>query len=174
MSDVVFVLGAGASKEGGAPLMAEFLDVADHLWRSNSVKEKNQHFENVFKGRGALQAIHSKSQLDFNNIESVFATFEMAKILEKMPGHSLTQINDLIISLKELIVETLQSTLVFPVKRDHVVSPNPYDSFCDLLEFLATETTPNLKVSIITFNYDLAIDYALYRNRVVPNYGLIE
>lgn len=31
MSDVVFILGAGASRMGGAPLMNDFLDVAQSL-----------------------------------------------------------------------------------------------------------------------------------------------
>jgi hypothetical protein len=31
MSEIMFVLGAGASKEAGAPLMGEFLDAADDI-----------------------------------------------------------------------------------------------------------------------------------------------
>lgn len=43
MSNVVFILGAGASKQSGAPLMANFLDVASDLLRSNSVEEKEKN-----------------------------------------------------------------------------------------------------------------------------------
>lgn len=55
MSNTVFVLGAGTSKGGGAPLMAKFLDVADNL-----------------------QPVHSKPQLDLNNIVSVLAALEIS------------------------------------------------------------------------------------------------
>jgi len=33
MSKTVFILGAGASKQSGVPLMGEFLDVEDIIWK---------------------------------------------------------------------------------------------------------------------------------------------
>ena len=39
MSQVVIILGAGASKAAGAPLMADFLDTAFSLWKTNQVRE---------------------------------------------------------------------------------------------------------------------------------------
>lgn len=49
MSDVVFILGAGASKQNGAPLMADFLDVASKIWRMGSVAGSEEHFARVFR-----------------------------------------------------------------------------------------------------------------------------
>jgi hypothetical protein len=39
MSEIVFILGAGASKNAGAPLMANFLDKADELRKEGKLDE---------------------------------------------------------------------------------------------------------------------------------------
>lgn len=57
MSNTVFVLGAGASKIAGAPLMKEFLDTAYGLWRTNAIpKPADECFKAVFEAIAALQA----------------------------------------------------------------------------------------------------------------------
>lgn len=66
--------------------MFDFLDVASDLLRSNAVQEKRSEFEQVFSAIGALQAVHSKAQLDLNNIESIFTVLELGKIIQKIPG----------------------------------------------------------------------------------------
>lgn len=170
MSSVVFILGAGASAQGGAPLMANFLDVADQLWKSGEVKDKADRFKAVFKGQAALQSVHSKSELDITNIEAVFAAFEMAKLLQKMPGHNSKKTNDLIIALKEVIVETLNLTIQFPANDRGVHAPPPYDSFCELLKFLLKDTKPIHTIAIITFNYDMAADFAMHSHGMGPDY----
>ena len=35
MSDIVFILGAGASRQAGAPLMNDFIDTAESLLRAD-------------------------------------------------------------------------------------------------------------------------------------------
>ena len=59
MSDIVFILGAGASKRAGAPLMNDFLDVANDLWKLGFVKDADEQFQNVFSGISELQKVHS-------------------------------------------------------------------------------------------------------------------
>jgi hypothetical protein len=71
MATTVFILGAGASHEGGAPLMAEFLDVARELRVGNEKLPFANSFDIVFNAISALQKVHSKAQLDIRNIESV-------------------------------------------------------------------------------------------------------
>ena len=73
MSSVVFILGAGASRRAGVPLMSNFLDVAYDLWKTGQVDDVKESFESVFEGRELLQQVLSKSRLDIHNIESVFA-----------------------------------------------------------------------------------------------------
>ena len=119
MSNVVFILGAGASRQCGAPLMFDFLDVASNLLRSNAVQEKRAEFERVFAAIGALQAVHSKAQLDLNNIESIFTVLELGRIIQRVPGLSAEQIPEAIAALKDLIVKTLEVTMRFPTKDQY-------------------------------------------------------
>jgi len=172
MSNIVFILGAGASKQCGAPLMEDFLDKAHDLYQLNLVSDKKVDFENVYKAIAALQAVHSKSQLDLKNIESIFTAFEVAKILNKLPGYKNSEISKLIESLKELIVTTLEKTIDFPINNENYDSPEPYGKFCSLLRYLNDRARPKRDFSIITFNYDIAIDFSLYNENFDYYYNL--
>lgn len=92
MANTVFILGAGASYQAGVPLMNDFLDVAYNLWRTGEAKDFDQQFASVFRGRSALQQVHSKSQLNIQNIESVFAAFEMGKTLQKFSDSTMKKL----------------------------------------------------------------------------------
>lgn len=172
MSDVVFILGAGASKQCGAPLMADFLDVASRLLRTRAVENSKDHFERVFRAIGALQVVHSKSQLDLTNIESIFTALEISNLLGKLPTFESSEIPAVISSLKELIVKTLESTISFPTQDSYICVPEPYDKFAELVEYLRGEAFPQHTVSVITFNYDIAADTALFRAGLGPDYGI--
>jgi hypothetical protein len=153
--------------------MKEFLDKAEELWRVNAIpKPADERFETVFKARAALQAVHSKAELDLDNIESVFTTCEMARTLGRFPGKTEAEIDDLIRALKVVIVQTLERTVLFPVERGAIVSPPPYGAFAELVRHLREEARPRHKVSIITFNYDIAADYSLYQNGLAVDYAL--
>jgi hypothetical protein len=172
MSNVVFVLGAGCSNECGAPLMANFLDVASYLHSTGEVRDKAPHFERVFKAIGKLQAVHSKSQLDLTNIESIFNAFEIANTIGKLPGFETAEIPGVISSLKEVIVTTLEQTIKFPFQGSHITNaPQTYQQLTELLQYIVNDAAPKHTVSVITFNYDIAIDIALYMARMGPDYG---
>jgi len=170
MSNIVFILGAGASQQCGAPLMNDFLDKAYRLWKTDEYPEKNEHFKKVFDSIGALYAVHSKSELDLINIESVFNTLEIAEVLGKLPGHKKQDIPGVIDSLKELIAATLEKTIKFPVLRNNIRPAEPYGAFAKLLRYLISDAHPAQTVSIITFNYDIALDLALYIERLGVDY----
>jgi hypothetical protein len=172
MSNIVFVLGAGCSGECGAPLMANFLDIASYLHSTGQVSDKVPHFEKVFKAIGKLQLVHSKSQLDLNNIESVFTAFEVANTIGKLPGFTPDEIPEVIASLKVVIVETLQQTIKFPYRGSHIDASEPYKYFAELLKHIMIDAFPKRTVSVITFNYDIALDMALYRAQTGLDYGL--
>ena len=96
---VVIILGAGASRDAGAPLMSNFLDVAERLlWSGDLTPEDEKSFEAVFQGLVPLQAVYAKSYLELGNIEAVFAAFEMAELLDiplhADPTFSLTQVRN--------------------------------------------------------------------------------
>jgi hypothetical protein len=158
MSEIVFVLGAGASKMAGAPLMANFLDVADDLRKQNLAKEVLEDFDLVFKARAELQKAHSKAQLDIMNLESVFAAFEMAKLLERLGPLTPEEISRLSKAMRTLIVTTLELSINLPVRDRRVRPPSPYESFSGLIRVLVKARRT---VSVITLNYDLCLDYAL-------------
>src|SRR5205809_156403 len=103
MPTSIFLLGAGASKAAGAPLMAEFLSMARNLRRSGLPTEFHAAFDLVFQAMAALQAVHSKATLDFNNVESLFSAFEVAKTLDKLPGYTSENIDAVIEALKTVI-----------------------------------------------------------------------
>ena len=170
MSNVVFILGAGASRQCGAPLMADFLDVASDLLRSNAVQEKRTEFEKVFAAIGALQAVHSKAQLDLNNIESIFTVLELGRIIQKVPSLSTEQIPEAIAALKELIVKTLEVTMKFPTNEQYIGVPQPYEDFASLITHLYQDAFPSQTAAVISFNYDIAADMAMYRANLGPDY----
>lgn len=172
MSNVVFILGAGASQQCGAPLMNNFLDKAKDLWNLNKVKDRHHYFQDVFKAIASLQAVHSKSQLDLNNIESIFTAFEIANILKKLPHYTPEKIPELIKALKEVIVGTLEQTIEIPLRANGVQAPKPYGEFSDLLSFIIKEAKPSRDISILTFNYDIALDLALHLKGLEYQYAL--
>jgi len=171
MAKVVFILGAGASQLAGAPLMANFLEVADDLFRSSQTGEKKTDFERVFEARGKLQAVHSKSTLDISNIEVVFNALELARVIGKFPGGDDSYVNETLASLQKVISFTLEKTIRFPVVEMRVKPPKPYQEFAELVQHLQRDAIPNQTVAVITFNYDVAVDYSLHHNSLRPDYG---
>lgn len=174
MADVVFILGAGASKKAGAPLMTEFLDVADMLWKTKRVDGDDAgKFRKVFEGIGSLQQIYSKANLDISNVESVFAAFEMGKTLGRFVGCEGSEIDELVAAMRVLIVRTLEETVTFPVGGDNSIRPpKPYDKFVGLVKSMREKWSPERTVAVITFNYDIALDYAFNFEGQPIDYGL--
>jgi len=174
MSRTVFVLGAGASREAGGPLMSDFLDLAERLMRSGQVEDAKQSFELVFNGIAALQAVHSKSTLDLDNIESVFAAFEMATLFGRLGRSSVIDIAALASAIRRVIVSTLEQTVRCRIAatgdNPHVVPPECYDNFARLLREM--EDGEPGSVSVMTFNYDLGLDYGLHWTRTPIDYCL--
>ena len=97
MSEIVFILGAGASWHTGAPLMNNFLDKAEGLLASGQVDDSQEHFQDVFKAIHSLQAVDYKSSLDLDNLEQVFATFEAGKLLHMLGDWPVRRIPRLIV-----------------------------------------------------------------------------
>jgi hypothetical protein len=174
MSDVVFILGAGASVDAGAPVMGDFLERAQRLLITRKVEDKREHFERVFLAISKLQVVHSKAQLDLNNIESIFTAFELAKIIGHLPGFdSPRKISALIESFKEVIVATLEQTTRFNYSAENrdITPQGSYSNLCALIKRLP-QTEYIKDVSVITFNYDLALEFAMFCNSLTPNYML--
>jgi hypothetical protein len=111
----VFIIGAGASKLSGAPLMKNFFDKAEKVRNRFPLKDDiKKKFDLVFDARAKLQQIYSKSYIDLHNIESFFGIIEMSKILDNEKKIFKCSLNDLADSIKIMIVYTLSYTIQFP------------------------------------------------------------
>ena len=172
MSTITFILGAGASKSCGAPLMNTFLDCAGKLMNLGLVNNNINEFNLVFNSIKNLQRVHSKSQLNLNNIESIFTTFEIGKILNKLPGQKADEIPEILRALKVLIFRTLEESISFKTD-DHrfIRATKDYNSFVEILKWLITDAKPKNEINIITFNYDIGIDIGILINNMEPYYG---
>jgi NAD-dependent SIR2 family protein deacetylase len=173
VSRTVFIVGAGASAESGGPVMATFLDYAYNLRRNANAKlskRQQDSLDLVFKGISALQVAHSKSDLDLNNLESVFGAFEMARLAGRLPPLSKEEVEELNPAMRLLIVTALEKSIRFPVvNRAQVRAPHPYHDFGEVLisRIAGSDLGP---ISFITFNYDLALDYLLHFRREQVDY----
>ena len=84
----LFILGAGASKSAGGPLMADFLDIADNLVRTrdDGIQNAKKEFDDVFDAISELRTVYAKSYLDVDNIEVLFGAIEMGDIAREVLG----------------------------------------------------------------------------------------
>jgi hypothetical protein len=172
MSRNVFILGAGASAKAGAPVMGTFIRSATEILRNHTLDPGDQSsFELVLKARSVLQAVHSKSELDLDNIESLFGAFEMAELLGKLGGLPQSDIDRLPDSMSRLISRTIELLVKYPVKDSFsVLPPPPYDEFAKMIRDINQKERRS--VAVITFNYDVALDYSLQFNSVAFDYCL--
>lgn len=172
----VFIFGAGASYDAGAPLMADFLDRAHDLyWRGNErVVQAATAFQNVFKAQSDLQSLFSKAYLNINNLESLFSAVDIAQVIQKFGSRTPEEIPDLRTDLVTVIYKTLEQTVRFPMVQGRVESPRPYGRFVSTMRDLMEEAPfrGNSSFSFITFNYDVALDYALTKTGMRFNYEL--
>lgn len=172
MSRNVFILGAGASKEVGAPLMRDFLDVANDLARMGKVPKSKVDFDLVAEGRSALQYTHSKSVgIDLYNMEAVFSAFEMAKMLGGLGAVDKDKVKEFPRAYRKVISETLEQTIQYKV-RNKRIEPGVYSKLLLLMDKIDSITRGNS--SILTFNYDIALDYACHFHGHQINYCLDE
>lgn len=164
----VFIFGAGAARQAGAPLMSDFIDKAEELYRGGQpgVREATDEFIDVFKAISDLRAIHQKAYLNLDNFEILFGAIEMANLTGKLASRSRESIAELRKSIITLIVKTLEYSILFPVINGKITPPPPYGDFARMLVDVNKEkmrqTGNRPKLSFLTFNYDLALDYTLH------------
>ncbi|MEP2446460.1 hypothetical protein A8B79_14200 [Balneola sp. EhC07] len=174
----VFVLGAGASHDVGAPLVNNFLDEAWKLWKTGNIQpDQEKSFKRVFSALGELQRVHSKSKLNLNNLESVFSIFEMSSYLghyfnEPDEGNRTTHASEFVKALKELIIVTLERSIKLPIANGNITPMGSYVDFVKLVNRLRRKGQPNHDVKIISFNYDLMLDLSFEKAGIGVDYGL--
>jgi hypothetical protein len=155
VSKVVFVLGAGASAHTGAPLMANFLDVARRCFSQKPHDQYASDLERVFAAISDLQKVHSKSELDHVNLESVFSAFEMAALLGVAPGSA-----ELTSSMRRLIEWTLNEAMDFQANQSGLLPHPDYKAFAEMVKQIGS-------CCVITFNYDIGLDLPYFPVAIV-------
>lgn len=151
--------------------MHNFLDVAESLLRSDECGPYDKpSFELVFKGIAALQPLFAKAVADTDNLESVFAAFEMAALFGQLGSLEPKDVRALPAAIKRVIVNTLETTITLQaVTPKGPMPPAPYQRFAGLLEAWKGRRSDGC---VLTFNYDLALDYALHFQGIGAKYCL--
>ncbi len=147
--------------------MGNFLDKANKILFDKKISLRNRDsfkrvFSNIDKLRNGQIEEKLNKEIDWNNIESVFSVFEEIQSVEDLPI-SPEDKKSLLPSLKVLIFETLAQSIIFPksVRKDveYRQPLYPYGLFATLLDKIKKD--PKYSISLITFNYDISLDYAL-------------
>jgi hypothetical protein len=138
------------------------LDIQRGIGLDKDLYPKEQgYFDLVFKARTALTQTHSKSVLNINNIESLFGAFDMAALLGRLGTLPDEEVQRLPTAVRYLIAKTIESRLTYVVNAGGLtLPPVPYGGFADLLRDL--NKREHGSVSVITFNYDIGLDYAFH------------
>lgn len=134
--------------------------------------EDQELFDLVFRARDALTRINSKARLDFDNFEEIYSAFDMASLIGRLGDLDKESVRKLPTAMRRLITITIENSMKLPVsggfQNRNAMPPNPYWHFIKAI----TPLIQSREVALLTFNYDLALDYALYFNRVGFDYGL--
>lgn len=163
---IVFILGAGASVDAGAPLMNNFFDAARRVYLSGNLRESEKlAYEELFEGINRLQSVHSKASLDLHNLEVVFNAFEFSRLIGENEDGQGESTSD---ALKRVIVSVLDRSMQFTHANTRM---NSTEDYVNLVASAISRKTNNADISFITFNYDLGLDLALHNVQGHLDYG---
>lgn len=191
----VFILGAGFSKDAGAPLIHDFLDRAREFFDdpdSDLDQLEREQFDRVFKFKREVAKAREKFQIDLDNIEQLFGLVEMSQRLGSTPSQTRDATVYLIAKTLELALRNRQRPQVrmalVPGYAEqalsfikHVRKPGGdvfetdiYTHFALVLsgKYDDPKRTASRSSTVITFNYDLLVDDALTGIGAKPGYEL--
>ena len=168
----VYVLGAGASYHTGAPLLADFLLKARLLKEGKRTLIHRASYDRVFAWIDILRAASYYVEFDLDNLEHVFSLAELTAQLE------MEESEQRITDLRWVIVETLD-TLQLKIESTRILPEPTYASFADKVRRLNEERANRVrpedrplleKDAVVTFNYDVMLDYAMRFQGMGPEY----
>lgn len=170
----IYVLGAGASQHTGAPLLRDFLVTARLLLEGRSKLKHEESFRKIFEWIDKLRGSAYYVEFDLDNLKHVFSIVEMLKQLGDMKGQELSR------ALTHLVMETLDRTCKLKWAGNVFEPDTTLSVFAKNLDGLNTKRGNEIgdqhgafeKDLIITFNYDVMLDYTLYYLSMAPEYCL--
>jgi len=170
----VYVLGAGASQHTGAPLLRDFLVTARLLLEGKLDLKHKESFKKIFEWIDTLRGSSYYVEFDLDNLEQVFSIAEMLKQLGDEKGEELSR------ALTRLVMETLDRTCKLKWDGNVFEPDKTIHSFANTLDELNKERKNEIgeqhggfcRDLIITFNYDVMLDYAMYQLSMAPEYCL--
>lgn len=153
--------------------MKDFLTRADQLRRESRTGTYADDFDRVNAAISELTRVHSKAQLNLDDLEEVFGAFEMARVIQRFPGlpYKAGRNDNLLQSFRNLITCTLEESINYPFANGTCEAPASYRKLAELLRRLQ-KSRQRQRSTAITFNYDYALDLALFNTGIGIDYGL--
>lgn len=153
--------------------MATFLDVARQLYFAGKTGTGKASFELTFRAIAALDEVYAKAEIDTDNLEAVFAAFEMARLFGRLRDFDEEAVKRLPDAMRDVIAETLEQTLTIERETQDLparyAAPRPYGDFVELLP----QREAVRDITFLTFNYDLALEFALLQRQLLVDYGFV-
>ena len=173
----VFIFGAGASVEAGAPTMAQFLKTAKKLHGQNAYGAQSAQIQDVLDAAYKdLKPVQVKSRIDYENIEELFSAVDIAQLIQCFGSRPDSRIDELRKSIVTFIYRTIEETVRIPFRDKQIGVPKGYDILVHVLKEKINQSARagSNEVSFITFNYDTCLEFALVRTGWGVDYGLDE
>lgn len=157
---MTFILGAGASADGGCPVMKNFMKVAGELSENGKLEGFEEDYANVKRVKDKLFNSQVKTKYDCENMESLFSAIEMGLTVGRLSTLSHEEIRKARVSFLRLTAAVLERTQTFNGPQ-----LSPPSGYKELVSFIGkyTGTYENL-VDIITFNYDYGLEASMKLN----------
>jgi hypothetical protein len=117
-----------------------------------------------------LRVIHATSVVNLWNIEEVFGLVEMGRLVSRLPSTPPEEVGALADATKVVLAQTVELCCQFERVSGRWVPPSAYLDIAKAVG-LRENRGPGTD-ALITFNYDLALDYALQWSHVQSSYCL--
>jgi hypothetical protein len=171
MARNVFILGAGASRDAGVPLMRDFVPTILQLHDKQNYGPYKDEFDLVIEAFRILESAHAKANMEYRgNLEELFSSFEMAKVINRLGELPIDSIHRLPDAMRRVIVETIERQMLFSKATQGSLGFQPHPEYSKFAKVLqdANKESPGA-VSVMTFNnkFDYCLD-GQPREGVIP------
>lgn len=146
------------------------------LLEENVLDRKDiSHFLKIKKTYESLERVYANFRLNppLDNIESLFSLIDMGSQVSRFPEISnMEELGNLKSSIMEFIVRTieLKSRFIMDKRDKAIISPDLYNLFFEAVIDRLILDWDKINCSIITFNYDVALDFVLESRTDGVNY----